>query len=88
MDFGKGKVLFRDAAAKWLQSRADSKSATVDHVKLPNEHARKGGHFGVVDDPAQFLSWCRFRRSSRRRLGPAPNLRKVCCNARRKCRQA
>jgi hypothetical protein len=49
---------------------------SVDHVKLPKEHARKGGHFGVVDDPTQFLSWCRFRRSSRRRLGPTPNLRK------------
>ena len=30
MDFdpGKGKMLFRDAAAKWLESRADLKSAT------------------------------------------------------------
>lgn len=139
MDFdpGKGKVLFRDAAASWLESRADLKSAThnnhryalapaanrqgdgktlgidavfggyplnkitreyiqewvnrltvagkkpstvrhaffavrmvleqavvdgrlaknpAEHVKLPKEHARKGGQVGVVDDPAQFLT--------------------------------
>jgi integrase len=136
-DPAKGKVLFRDAAAKWLESRADLKSAThnnhryalapaatrqgdgktlgidavfggyplnkitreyiqywvnrltdagkkpstvrhafftvrmvlqqavvdgrlaknpAEHVKLPKEHARKGGQVGVVDDPAQFLT--------------------------------
>jgi integrase len=136
-DPAKGKVLFRDAAAIWLESRADLKSAThnnhryalapaaarqgdgktlgidavfgdyplnkitreyiqdwvnrltavgkkpstvrhafftvrmvleqsvvdgrlsknpADHVKLPTEHARKGGQVGVVDDPAQFLT--------------------------------
>lgn len=133
----RGKVLFRDAAARWLESRADLKSAThnnhayalapaatrrgdgktlgidavfggyplnkitreyiqdwvnaltevgkkpstvrhafftvrmvleqavvdgrlsknpADHVKLPKEHARKGGPVGVVDDPKQFLT--------------------------------
>ncbi|WP_338101414.1 tyrosine-type recombinase/integrase [Mycolicibacter arupensis] len=139
MDFdpAKGKVLFRDAAARWLRSRADLKSAThnnhayalapaatrrgdgktlgidavfggyplnkitreyiqdwvnalteagkkpstvrhafftvrmvleqavvdgrlsrnpAEHVKLPKEHARKGGPVGVVDDPKQFLT--------------------------------
>jgi integrase len=133
----RGKVLFRDAAARWLESRADLKSAThnnhayalapaatrrgdgktlgidavfggyplnkitreyiqdwvnaltevgkkpstvrhafftvrmvleqavvdgrlsknpAEHVKLPKEHARKGGPVGVVDDPKQFLT--------------------------------
>lgn len=139
MDFdpARGKVLFRDAAARWLESRADLKSAThnnhayalapaasrrgdgktlgidavfggyplnkvtreyiqdwvialtgagkkpstvrhafftvrmvleqavvdgrlsknpAEHVKLPKEHARKGGPVGVVDDPKQFLT--------------------------------
>ncbi|PQM52512.1 site-specific integrase [Mycolicibacter virginiensis] len=139
MDFNpaRGKVLFRDAAVRWLESRADLKSAThnnhayalapaatrrgdgktlgidavfggyplnkitreyiqdwvnaltevgkksstvrhafftvrmvleqavvdgrlsknpADHVKLPKEHARKGGPPGVVDDPKQFLT--------------------------------
>lgn len=133
----RGKVLFRDVAARWLESRADLKSAThnnhayalapaatrrgdgktlgidavfgsyplnkitreyiqdwvnaltdarkkpstvrhafftvrmvleqavvdgrlsknpAEHVKLPKEHARKGGPVGVVDDPKQFLT--------------------------------
>lgn len=133
----RGKVLFRDVAARWLESRADLKSAThnnhayalapaatrrgdgetlgidavfggyplnkitreyiqdwvnaltdagkkpstvrhafftvrmvleqavvdgrlsknpAEHVKLPKEHARKGGPVGVVDDARQFLT--------------------------------
>jgi hypothetical protein len=28
----------------------------AEHVKLPKEHARKGGQVGVVDDPKQFLT--------------------------------